>query len=245
MIVINDRLRNGYGKSISDNDLLKIHRHMESINRALMVIAGNLEVVKSLRGFYYSLKENEHIDFIDELGPDLESFTAELRNIENAFEGERDRCIYLFQVVSGRKELVRNCIYSNNLKMKLIVKMQVSQHLQSQTNGWMLREARESRHQAIVMKIIAGVTLFYLPATFVSTFFSTDVIKYQGVDSPVGNYSSLAMERWGEVTAGLTVLTLLIALAWWAWSSWDRRKQQQEEMLPLWEKPGGSGKAKT
>jgi len=93
------------------------------------------------------------------------------------------------------------------------------------------------------MRVIAVLTLIYLPATFVSvspltpycvklstsayslssqTFFSTDVVHYQGGDDDNGNnsagitqYSALAMERWAEVTAPLTVLTFVVAAGWY------------------------------
>ena len=67
--------------------------------------------------------------------------------------------------------------------------------------------------EAIVMRIITIVTLIYLPATFVSTFFSTDIIKYQNQDGPPsdGSFSSIAMTRWLEVTLPLTAITLVIA----------------------------------
>jgi hypothetical protein len=84
-----------------------------------------------------------------------------------------------------------------------------------------------AQKEAIVMRIITVVTLLFLPATFVSvsspsqssaetiadhlqTFFSTDVVKYQGEDHG-GSWSDEAMNRWLQVTIPLTALTLLIA----------------------------------
>jgi hypothetical protein len=87
------------------------------------------------------------------------------------------------------------------------------------------------------MRLIAVVTLIYLPAMFVSAFFSTDVIRYQpewdiSSDSSTGrpgngstanvrgplrdeSYSSIALERWWQVTGPLTALTFALAWLWY------------------------------
>ncbi|XMA09783.1 hypothetical protein WAI453_002574 [Rhynchosporium graminicola] len=54
------------------------------------------------------------------------------------------------------------------------------------------------------MRVIAIVTFLLLPATFVSTFFSTDVVKYQdgegnnssGATTSRESFSPLALQRW-------------------------------------------------
>ncbi|EHK96947.1 hypothetical protein M7I_7347 [Glarea lozoyensis 74030] len=80
--------------------------------------------------------------------------------------------------------------------------------------------SQASQREAIAMRIITVVTLLYLPATFVSTFFSTDIIKYQnpggGDESTsdlnsqyMGSFSQVAMDRWLQVTVPLTILTIL------------------------------------
>lgn len=102
----------------------------------------------------------------------------------------------------------------------------------------MFNFAAKAQKEAIAVRIITVVTLLYLPATFVSvgvaliaslpsfdifqTFFSTDVVKYQSqtgtsndtvLNQPNStSFSSLAMERWLEVTLPLTVLTLGAAI---------------------------------
>ncbi|KAF5505974.1 hypothetical protein CGCS363_v004313 [Colletotrichum siamense] len=82
--------------------------------------------------------------------------------------------------------------------------------------------------EAILVRIVTIVTLIYLPATFVSTFFSTDIIKYQDSDSPKGTFSPIAMERWLQVTLPLTSLTLLVAYYGNKWAE----SKSRGRMLP-------------
>jgi hypothetical protein len=116
-----------------------------------------------------------------------------------------------------------------------------------------------SQKEAIAMRVITGVTLIYLPATFVSvskaafvigltlnawkTFFSTDIVKYQnqrGDDAsgsssiPNGNmsngsFSEVALVRWLQVTLPLTMLTL--GIGYLAFKIADRRRKR--EWLPF------------
>ena len=135
-------------------------------------------------------------------------------------------------------------------------RVQILQWLQSQENEKisslsvdMRQIAIKSHRETIGMSIITGVTLIYLPATFVSvsfyfgygamdhrlsqihekTFFSTDVVKYQ--DSESGNFSFLALMRWLEVTVPLTFVTLVLAGLWFL----IRKGPKKEEcILPRW-----------
>lgn len=76
------------------------------------------------------------------------------------------------------------------------------------------------------MRIITIVTLIYLPATFVSTFFGTDVIKYQSG----ANFSQEAMYRWLQVSFPLTAVTLVAAGFFFHLSS--RRLQEDRKKIP-------------
>jgi hypothetical protein len=108
-----------------------------------------------------------------------------------------------------------------------------------------------AQKEAIVMRIITVVTLFYLPATFVSvgrsigyrgepitnsppTFFSTDVVKYQSGDAAGGNslsanssgssFSGVAMNRWLQVSLPLTAITIVAAFIAYHWAKRQRGK---------------------
>jgi len=96
----------------------------------------------------------------------------------------------------------------------------ILQHLQSQATEKMEKLTEMAQREAISMRVITVVTMIYLPATFVSTFFSTDIVKYQNQvgnrDGPQnsqivdGNFSKLALMRWLQVTLPLTAITVAI-----------------------------------
>ncbi|KAK3392809.1 hypothetical protein B0H63DRAFT_2043 [Podospora didyma] len=96
----------------------------------------------------------------------------------------------------------------------------------------MWEQQQKSGIDAVAMKVITVITLVYLPMTFVSTFFSTDVVKYQdsgsndndstsassqGSNSPAERVSNLALARFFEVSVPLMLLTFCLAYAWYKW----------------------------
>jgi len=114
----------------------------------------------------------------------------------------------------------------------------ITQDLQSQATSKMETLTTMSHKEAIVMRIIAVVTLIFLPATFVSTFFSTDIVKYQsqnGENPGDGMFSSMALTRWLELTIPLTVVTLGIGLAAFRYAEGRRKKMA---VLQTWDQKG-------
>ncbi|KAL2203247.1 hypothetical protein CC79DRAFT_1337892 [Sarocladium strictum] len=75
-----------------------------------------------------------------------------------------------------------------------------------------------------------------LPPIFVSTFFSTDVVTYQGAEDST-HFSSVALSRWLQVALPLTFLTLgcLYCVFWFASTGSthlrERTKEFQHELL--------------
>ncbi|CAO2649450.1 Nn.00g068350.m01.CDS01 [Neocucurbitaria sp. VM-36] len=175
----------------------------DKANEAVMVLEANAEILGSIRKFYWDLIARK--DLPDTLKSacedDLAVFFSQLDEIINDFHMQIARAKLLAHIISDRKELVL-------------------QHLQGQAAERTERLNRNLEREAVVMRIITIVTLLYLPATFVSTFFSTDVVKYQDQDEtnagPDGSFSALALKRWLQVTLPLTALTLF-----GAWSTYQ------------------------
>ncbi|KAF3928202.1 hypothetical protein AA313_de0206485 [Arthrobotrys entomopaga] len=72
--------------------------------------------------------------------------------------------------------------------------------------------AREAKRDGTSMKIIAALTTFFLPGTFVATIFGMSFFSYQGV----GEGFSVSSNIW--VYAAVTVPLMVVTVAvWWAW----------------------------
>ncbi|KAF4871696.1 Serine/threonine-protein kinase mph1 [Colletotrichum siamense] len=165
---------NGYHFTVyTAADIQRFLGWQEKISEAIAMLESNIEVMKSLMRFYTKLEENRDFDLRLSCTDDIEEFCNQLCNMVNDFTLQISRARALVKLTGDRGELIK-------------------QHRLERLNQNMEREA-------IMVRIVTIVTLIYLPATFVSTFFSTDIIKYQGQDSPQGNFSPVAMERWLQI----------------------------------------------
>ncbi|CAG9997043.1 unnamed protein product [Clonostachys byssicola] len=183
-------------------DIQKLLMYEERISEVITSLESNVEVMTSLRDFYEKLVVNQSVDF-GNCAFDIDDFTSELGHLINDFKLHISRAKALVKVISNRSELVKQ--------------------------QRMERLNKNLENEAIVMRIITIVTLLYLPATFVSTLFSTDIIKYQVQDEiqAEGTYSKVAMYRWLQVTLPLMFITMSAAYGGKLWA--ERRANRLSE----------------
>ncbi|CAI0641655.1 unnamed protein product [Colletotrichum noveboracense] len=124
----------------------------EKISESITVLESNIEVMKSLMRFYAKLDENQDFDLRSSCTDDIDEFCTQLYSMVNDFTLQISRAKALVKLTGDWGELIK-------------------QHRLERLNHNMEKEA-------ILVRIVTIVTLIYLPATFVSTFFSTDIIKY-------------------------------------------------------------------
>ncbi|KAI9767403.1 MAG: hypothetical protein M1839_004507 [Geoglossum umbratile] len=187
-------------------DLQLVQNYEDKANEAVMIMAANADVLASLQKFYQNLLENKDFELRIACREHVSAFATQVDAMIYDSRMQTARAQLLIRIVADRKELVL-------------------QHLQSQASESMHAIGIMSQKEAVAMRIITVVTLIYLPATFVSTFFSTDVVKYQGSNG--GSYSRVAMERWIEVTVPLTVMTLVVGYCFF------KRESRKADMLGL------------
>lgn len=85
--------------------------------------------------------------------------------------------------------------------------------------------AAASKRDSSAMKTISILTLIFLPGTFVSAIFSTEVFDFNGSD--VG-YGKIAKAGWIYLLCSL-MLTLLTVGIWAGWMVWRLNKAAEEE----------------
>ncbi|KAK0113403.1 hypothetical protein ONS96_014269 [Cadophora gregata f. sp. sojae] len=198
------------------HDLQAVQNCEDKTNEAIMVLQANSDVLNSLRRFYERLRDNKHFPLAAACHEDVVEFSMQIEDMVYDSNMQVARAKVLVQITEDRKTLIL-------------------QHLQSQATETMEiltikmhKIGALSQKEAIAMRIVTVVTLIYLPATFVSTFFSTDVVKYQ-TDNGRTSFSDLAMWRWLEVTLPLTVVTLGIG---YAFVKYEEKRIRKMALLP-------------
>ncbi|KAF2265369.1 hypothetical protein CC78DRAFT_599817 [Lojkania enalia] len=197
-------------------DIQVLQYWLDKTNEAVIVLQTNFEVIACLQRFYLSLLTNK--DFPERLreknNDDITSFAAELGEMMTDFGMQISRSRLLADTIRDRKGLIL-------------------QHIQSEAAERTEQLNINMEREALGMRIITIVTLLFLPATFVSTFFGTDVIKYQKQREEMpgeGSFSALALKRWLQVTIPLTVFTLLLAWITYRLEQTRRRFQNRKQL---------------
>ncbi|KAK1719273.1 hypothetical protein BDP67DRAFT_504785 [Colletotrichum lupini] len=184
----------------SSATLGEVQKWEDKTNETAIIMAFNVNVLKLFREFYKGLVHDENF-------PNRERWACqqEVHKFASQVDEVIDEAEMLASMATGLAKVVAR------------KKASFIQFLQGQTaavayelNIKMFEQANQSATEAIAMRIITVVTLIYLPATFSSTFFSTDIVKYQDGES----FSWLALTRFMQVTVPLMFLTFLIAGGW-------------------------------
>lgn len=213
----------------SPDDLQGVQRYEDETNQVVMVLEANADVLESLRTYYKALLDNSEFGLRHSCREDVLSFAMQIDNMIYDSKMQVARAKVLVRITSDRKSLILQHLQSQATEK--MEKLTISMH----------KIGALSQKEAIAMRIITVVTLIYLPATFVSTFFSTDVIKYQnqnGGDSTdvlsdtYSSFSKLALVRWLQVTVPLTFLTLV--LGYWAFKMADSKRKRTGILPSHW-----------
>ncbi|KAK1528149.1 hypothetical protein CPAR01_12707 [Colletotrichum paranaense] len=197
-------------ETLDSESLGNVQEWEDKTNETIMVMGSNADILTLLRKFYKELVEDQNFP------------SGELKACKQAvkdFAFQLDEIIYDTQMQISRAKVL--------VKIVADRKAILIQHLQTQAalvasklTASMYDQADRSAMEAVAMRIVTVVTLIYLPATFSSTFFSTDVVKYEdGV-----KFSKVAFERFLQVTIPLMVITFLLAGGWFWWE-WQKRSR--------------------
>ncbi|KFY80124.1 hypothetical protein V499_01013 [Pseudogymnoascus sp. VKM F-103] len=202
-------------------DFQGIQHYEDQASQVSMILEANSYVLESLRAYYKGLLDRSDFGVMDLCREEVLSFCSQIDNMIHNAKMEIVRVKTLVQITSSNKALVLQHIQSQATEK--MEKLTISMH----------QVADLSRKEAIAMRIVTVVTLIYLPATFVSTLFSTDIVKFQdqgngGTTDSLGkayvSFSSLALVRWIQVTLPLTALTL--TLGYLAFRMADRKRKR-------------------
>lgn len=143
-----------------------VQEYEETANKTMVHLESNINVLGSLKSFYSDLGNNMDFTLREECRGDLQGFLRQIQEVINDVTLQTKRAGLLVRIASYRKALVL-------------------EHLQAlatargmELNESMFRFSAVAQRETIAMRVIAIVTLFYLPATFVSV--SASLGSYHG-----------------------------------------------------------------
>ncbi|KAI3319817.1 hypothetical protein HD806DRAFT_547709 [Xylariaceae sp. AK1471] len=213
----------------------RVQEYEDKVNEAVMVMESNIKIMKSLITSYKALVEDSDFPSTEVIGcrKALKRFSTRIEEFIYDLQTQVDRGGILSKIASDRKT---------------IVLQQAQMHTaarQEKLADSMWQFAERGQKEAIAMRTVTIITLLYLPPTFVSTFFSTDVVKYQDNGEDQVYFSKNALYSFLYVTIPLWVITLIVVAFYYKWESWRREKRARgllshdPDIAEYWEKKSG------
>jgi len=194
-----------YQPIVQPRAMTRVQECEEKVNETVMVMESNIKILTSLRTSYQTLVEDP--DFpntpIDPYRTAVKRFTTSIDQFIDDLQTQVTRAKALLKIAEERKAIV-------------IQQLQIqSARQQEMLAKNMMGFSERGQKEAITMRIITIITLLYLPPTFVSTFFSTDVIKYQDNGEDKVHFSKNAMNSFLYVTFPLWAVTIVVAVLYY------------------------------
>jgi hypothetical protein len=79
------------------------------------------------------------------------------------------------------------------------------------------------------MKTLAFVTMFFLPGSFISALFSTDLFDWDNADGGgIGIEPTPQFRLYWAITIPLTLITFILYFIWTEFSSFDRSQKREQ-----------------
>ncbi|KAK1833930.1 hypothetical protein QBC39DRAFT_344729 [Podospora conica] len=187
------------------SDIQTLHTFSDRIRRYMLTIELDMSVLDQLHAFYDDLLRGDADNFKTirlACKHDLISFLAEVKFISRSLAARKKQLECLAAILAQGITL-----YDGILQQRQLDIAQRFQETAQQSATQMQVIANKTKLETASMHVITVVTLIFLPATFVATFFQSGAIKLGEVgESYVINQAG--MRLFGSVAGVVTVLTV-------------------------------------
>lgn len=192
----------------------RVQEHEEKVNEAVMIMESNIKIMESLLSSYRELVEDPNFTSTEVVAcwHNRGKFSTRMGEFIFDLKAQVERGRILSKIAGDRKHMILQ-----QAQMRAAAR-------QERFADSMSRLVERGQKEAIFMRTVVIIVLLYLPPTFVSTFFSTDVVKYQGGGEDQVYFSQNALNSFLYVTIPLWVITLLVVAIYYKWESWRREK---------------------
>ncbi|KAK5713543.1 hypothetical protein LTR15_011243 [Elasticomyces elasticus] len=198
------------GHHFTFKDLPRVHYIEERANETLGILQNNEEVLEGLKLDYVAVIASLGKDDADVLDTAMALFLSSVNSSQKEMRLQQARVGKLLRLLADRKSLLQGILSYESMEANrwLAEKASISAE-----NMELL--AQKTKLEAVSMRIITLVTLFFLPGTFISTLMSTPIVSFAPGSSSTSdsNISTGALGFYVAVSLPLVILTFL---SWYA-----------------------------
>ncbi|KNG49609.1 mitosis inhibitor protein kinase swe1 [Stemphylium lycopersici] len=178
-----DDERNTSQEPHSFRDLQQIQYIEEKAQESLLVLNQNTEVLEELKQYYADMVQHPSFpsDLRTECSSELVRFNRAIEGVEKDLRMLRSRTETLVHLLGNRKDLLSGMLHYSSAKASesSARKAEASAKCMTALTQDMHEIAQKTKRETVSMRVITSVTLFFLPATFIATFMSTDILNFE------------------------------------------------------------------
>ncbi|KAI0024211.1 hypothetical protein F4780DRAFT_726343 [Xylariomycetidae sp. FL0641] len=201
---------------LDTDDLFLVQTFEDKIHEAIMVLESNVDTIASLLAFYREVVEDEDFPMPERAG---------CQRSVRKFGSRANEVVCDLRMQIRRAKVLAKQITDKKAIFNQLLQTQVGARAEG-LSSVMWRQAEKTSQEAIAMRVVTFITLLYLPPTFISTVFSTDLVNFEadGADS-MQSSESLALQRFLQVALPLMVLTFCGAYCWMKYENGMGKKE--------------------
>ncbi|KAK4224911.1 hypothetical protein QBC38DRAFT_484327 [Podospora fimiseda] len=196
----------------------------ERFEEAILVIRLNRGALRDITEKHETLMESDDLDaeLRDAMRKPICRFIFKVRAIDRRLE------IRETQLVSLQTRLIEGkSLYENLLQYRSLQVAQMFAEIGTQSSVTMQSIAYRTERETVSIHVITVVTLLFLPATFLSSFFQSGVLQWQDTQVFTGQWflRTEVFKLFISICIPMTVLTLLV---WMCVSYWGRLQSRRK-----------------
>ncbi len=192
------------------------------VNDASLVLNSNIQVLTQIEEYYEQLPQCPDLpaNLKTPMQTEIGRFLKRVRSVRRDLQMHLERVKTMSTLIAECKELLYGIVeyqamqanhrFADEAKHSAIRMERMTKQMQEMT----IRTTLET----VLMRIITVVTVFFLPATFVSTLMSTDIVSFTPFDSSItsGDLSAGALKLFLCLSFSLMAATLVAGFGlWW------------------------------
>lgn len=166
------------------------------VNDASLVLKSNIQVLTQIEDYFHELPHCADLPARLKLSmpPQIARFLKRVRSVRSDLEMHLERIRTMSTLISEFKELLYGIVEYQAMQAnyRFADEAKRSAERMERMTHQMREMAIKTTLETVLMRIITVVTVFFLPATFVSTLMSTDIVQYSPSDSNISSGASSA-----------------------------------------------------
>ncbi|EXJ93764.1 hypothetical protein A1O1_02157 [Capronia coronata CBS 617.96] len=196
----------------------------DMVSETCLVLKSNFPVLAQIEAFFQSLPKSGDLDpnLRDCMTANIPRFLKRIQAVRSDLQMHLDRIETISRAISECKSLLYGIVEYQSMQANKLFASEArcsAQRMEEMTKE-MKSLTLKTTLETVMMRIITVVTVFFLPATFVSTLMSTDIVHFNSFDSNInsGSTSLGAVKLFLCLSFSLMVATFTFGfgLYWWA-----------------------------